>query len=271
MYITDSVPLDGASAFQVPKRPNRRSSRGESNQQMEEKVKPEEEIAVHSKSKFRPEEVMGDSTRNAKNVDSSNGDNDIDELANSILEDDDNFGEDLFALDTEKSHSRRSRREKASTDSKIVCDKSRITETQPFCIDDDGGSRVAPEVLKNSLADRSSVFESQQLVASSRSDDALRTAEESPKTKLRRDVFANQPLDEGTYGRCENMMGIKDKPKLEEKKNTGSIEQAAARSSAKLHREDRDNVYAPLGFKNSKREKVISCFVLILAVSFWSD
>jgi len=255
MYITDTVPVDRASAFQVPKRPNRRNSSGESNRQKEGKIELIAETAEHSKSKLRNEKVTGDSTRSVKNFGNSIDDDEIDELANSILEDDDNFGEDLFALDTEKSHSRRSRREEASTDSKITCDKSRISETQYLCRDDDTGSGVATEIMKRSHAGGSGVFESHQFVASSISDVALRTAKESPKTKLQKGVFDSQPLDEGTYDRCENIIGIEEKPKLGEKKILGSVKEASVRSSAKFHQEDRDNVYAPLGFKNSNRDK----------------
>ena len=270
MYITDTVPVDVASAFQVPKRPNRRNSSGESNRQKEGKIELIAETAEHSKSKLRNEKVTGDSTRSVKNFGNSIDDDEIDELANSILEDDDNFGEDLFALDTEKSHSRRSRREEASTDSKITCDKSRISETQYLCRDDDSGSGVATEIMKRSHAGGSGVFESHQFVASSMSDVALRTAKESPKTKLQKGVFDSQPLDEGTYDRCENIIGIEEKPKLGEKKILGSVKEASVRSSAKFHQEDRDNVYVPLGFKNSNRDKVISCLVMNVVVSLCS-
>ena len=171
MYVTDTVAMDTTSAFQVPKRPYQRTSvNGENLEKKGEKKHWSEKIECNEE-KPANKKAGDDISKGIGNINDNElkkeeyDEDEIEELANSILEDDDDdFGKDLFALDTEKQSSRKSRLDKSHPADKSLDDKSRITESQ-FSVGPNGSESLkSPAIVNRDVShatDKSRVADSQ--------------------------------------------------------------------------------------------------------------
>ena len=274
MYITDSVAVDITSPFQVPKRPNRVNSGDMESSHNEvksrqggetvgycDRVKNNEETGREGIKSTKTDEII-QKEEDSKPVD-------IDELANSILEDDESFEEDLFALDTEVQRNRRSRMEEMRVNDRITHDKSRVIETQLTFVDDDRKTEVKKEITKSCFGDKSILPESNENAVVSTNKTAVRCSDEKnfkPERCDRNRASDSQPLDENFYKQRGDLERVDDRTE-----SSGRLGKANADPDANFCAQDRNEMMAPLGFKNSKLDRVMPLFSSIMSMLiYWS-
>eukprot|EP00795_Rhopilema_esculentum_P001404 gene1404-15818_t len=132
MYVTDTVPLDGTLPFHLAKR----SKRGSSDDQKEPEVPTDvgrNTSVVGEQEKHKKESRHGGAKKDSSafHGGKTRQEEEIEDIANSIFENDDGFEEALFAVDTE--NRTMDVRDKKSTDKSPGIrntDKSRVAESQ---------------------------------------------------------------------------------------------------------------------------------------------
>ena len=267
MYITDSVTVDATSPFQVLKRLNRENQGDEENVENKFKARWGEETVECSDRAKRHEETARKGTRSTKTDEIIQKQehselDDINELANSILEDDESFEEDLFALDTEKQSNRRSRIKEMCPNDKSANDKSRVTETQLTFVDDDRKTEIQKEIMKSYFRDKSLIPQSNAIVSSN--EPAVRCSDEKviKSEKCERSCISDsQPFDKDLYEHREDLVGVNEKIEF-----SGRLRETNVDPDANVCTQDRNQMMAPLGFKNSKVDRVMSVFSSIMSI-----
>lgn len=262
MYITDTVPLDTTTTtttHQKLKKPKRIKSNEE---QLVQKQNEARRIEFENKklceNESMMEESVNDVTKERKNDvsnDKQSEEEEINDLANSILEDDDDFEEDLFAMDTENQSNRESRiGKKNRIESADLVDKSRISET---ILKDDsvtrGNEKISNE-CENAM-DKSRIVESQFTNMKDDGSNVVNSVDMKSFQLERSRVSDSQPIEETLCDNQEMISKTTDRENMENIKKYDRFGMDDENLNGNICRDD--SMILPLGFRNSKREKVI--------------
>ena len=282
MYITDTVPNDVTSPFHMPKKPNRRKSAGSGPGNKKEQDRDGQKMEVENEGGLSDRENVIDFIKETKAEKSfekqpMDRDQEIDDVANRILEDDNEIFEDLFAMDTENRKeselAKKEARDRSSTD------KSRVTETQ--LIGNDSAFETEFELETKATTERniveanscskkaakSLVAESQGLETDAITFAVNRVSEKNLKSEGYEEyrIPDSQPTETIAYDSSQELVK-KDHVKLDEISKSGETD---GNYDEVLDDCNNDAIMTPLGFKNSTRGKV--CHYVYYFIYFWVD